>query len=90
VAPLVVLGAAALTVGLTAYASRAARRSSSSTEKRQALIAYLREHLSGSEMAIRVVYLELEAKAVRQWEAIEERRRALVERTFSLTTPSAK
>ena len=26
---------------------------------------------------------DLEAKAVRQWEAIEERRRALVERTFS-------
>ena len=27
-------------------------------------------------------FIELEAKAIRQWEAIEERRRALVERTF--------
>jgi hypothetical protein len=27
-------------------------------------------------------FIELEAKAVRQWEAIEERRRVLVERTF--------
>ena len=28
-------------------------------------------------------FVELEAKAVRQWEAIEERRRALVMQTFS-------
>jgi hypothetical protein len=32
-------------------------------------------------------FVELEAKAVRQREAIEERRRALVERTFSATDP---
>jgi Protein of unknown function (DUF3618) len=32
-------------------------------------------------------FVELEAKAVRQWEAIEERRRALVARTFSVTDP---
>jgi len=29
-------------------------------------------------------FVELEAKAVRQWEAIEERRRALVVQTFSM------
>ena len=184
---LAVLGAVAVTAGLTAYLARPARRSTS-TRQRQALIAYLRDHLSGSDMAIRVVrrldsarrdtedrrlfrrlatsskrsapsfahcstrlgasgrsikraagfgsgtvlnvtagggpgdlsllqtleglaigvqgkrcmwralqdlrtlstvhgmsFVELEAKAVRQWEAIEERRRALVARTFSAT-----
>jgi hypothetical protein len=35
-------------------------------------------------------FVELEAKAVRQWEAIEERRRALVTRTFSATDPRAE
>jgi hypothetical protein len=30
-------------------------------------------------------FAELEAKAIRQWEAIEERRRGLVARTFSTT-----
>ena len=189
--PLAVLGAVAVTTGLTAYLARPPRRSSTSTRKRQALIAYLRDHLSGSDMAIRVVhrlgstheraedgmlfrrlskeleedrsvvrtllmrlgasdrsikraaghasgavlsaaaggepgdlsllrtlealaigvqgkrclwralqslrtlpstvhgmnFVELEAKAVRQWEEIEERRRALVERTFSTTDP---
>ena len=189
--PLAVLGAVAVTAGLTAYLARPSRRSSTSTRKRQALIAYLRDHLSGSDMAIRVVhrlgsthkgtedgtlfrrlskeleedrsvvrslltrlgasersikraagsasgavlsvaaggepgdlsllrtlealaigvqgkrclwralqslrtvpstvhgmnFVELEAKAVRQWEAIEECRRALVERTFSTTDP---
>jgi hypothetical protein len=188
--PLPVLGAVAVTAGLTAYLARP-RRSSTSTRKRQALIAYLCDHLSGSDMAIRVVhrlgsthkgtedgalfrrlsreleedrsvvrtlltrlgasdrsikraaghasgavlsvaadgepgdlsllrtlealaigvqgkrclwralqslrtvpsavhgmnFVELEAKAVRQWEAIEECRRALVERTFSTTAP---
>ena len=186
-APLAVLGAVAVTAGVTAYLAWPARRSSASTRKRQALIAYLRDHLSGADMAIRVVhrlgsthqgtedgtlfrrlskefeedrsvvrtlltqlgasgrsikraagfasgtvlsvtaggepgdlsllrtlealaigvqgkrclwralqnlrtvpstvdgmnFVELEAKAVRQWEAIEERRRALVARTFS-------
>jgi helicase-like protein len=32
-------------------------------------------------------FVELEAKAVRQWEAIEEHRRVLVPRTFSATDP---
>jgi hypothetical protein len=185
-APLAVMGAA-VTAGLTAYLTWPAPRSRASTRKRQALIAYLRDHLSGSDLVIRVVrrlgsthrgtedgalfrllsreleedrfvvrsllmhlgasersikraaadtsgvvlsatsggdpgdlsllrtlealaigvqgkrcmwralqslrtlpppvngmtFVELEAKAVRQWEAIEERRRDLVERTFS-------
>ena len=54
--PLAVLGAVAVTAGLTAYLARPPRRSSTSTRKRQALIAYLRDHLSGSDMAIRVVH----------------------------------
>ncbi len=186
-APLAALGAIAVTAGLTAYLVRPARRSSASTRQRHALIAYLRDHLSGSDVAIRVVqrlgsthqgsedgrlfrrlsqeleedrsvvrslltllgasgrslkraagyasgavlsvtaggepgdlsllrtlealavgvqgkrclwralqniptvstvhrmnFVELEAKAVRQWEAIEERRRVLVEKTFSV------
>ena len=191
-ARLAVLGAVAVTAGLTGYLAWPAGRSSTATRKRQALIAYLREHLSGSDMAIRVVqrlssthqstedgrlfrrlsqeleedrsvvrslltrlgasersmkravgyasgvlmsvpaggapgdlsllrtlealavgvqgkrclwralqnlhsepstvqgmnFAELETKAVRQWEAIEERRRALVARTFSATDPA--
>jgi hypothetical protein len=35
-------------------------------------------------------FVELEAKAVHQWEAIEERRRALVERTFSAAASRAE
>jgi hypothetical protein len=54
--PLAVLGAVAVTAGLTAYVAWPAGRSSTSTRKRQALIAYLRDHLSGSDMAIRVVH----------------------------------
>jgi hypothetical protein len=193
-APLAVLGAVAVTAGVTAYLLSPARRFSTSTRKRQALIAYLRDHLSGSDMAIRVVrrlgsthegtedgtlfrrlskeleedrsvvralltrlgasgrsmkraagyasgallsvtaggapgdlsllrtlealaigvqgkrclwralqhlhtipstvhgvnFVDLEAKAVRQWEAIEERRRALVARTFSVADHRAE
>ena len=37
-----------------------------------------------------VDFVELEAKAVRQWEAIEERRRALAVQTFSLAGPRAE
>ncbi len=188
-APLAVLSAAVMTAGLTAYLARPARQSASG-RRRQALIAYLRDHLGGADMAIRVVqrlgsthrdsedgalfqrlskefgedravvhtlltqlgssgrsikraagfasgamasvaaggasgdlslfrtlealsigvqgkrclwraldslrtvpstadgmnFVELEARAVRQWEAIEQRRRALVGRTFSTTT----
>ena len=55
-APLAMLGAVAATAGLTAYLAWPARRSSESTRQRQALIAYLRDHLSGADMAIRVVH----------------------------------
>ena len=55
-APLVMLGAVALTAGLTTFLTWPARRSSASERKRQALIAYLRDHLSGSDVAIRVVH----------------------------------
>jgi hypothetical protein len=189
-APLAVLGAGAVAVGLTAYLASPTRRSAG-TRQRQALIAYLRDHLGGADLAIRVVrrlgsthratedgtlfrrlfrefaedrsfvrtlltqlggsprsikratgyasgtllsltaggtpgdlallrtfealaigvqgkrclwralqhvpgvattigtmtFAELEARAVRQWEAIDERRRALVPRTFSVTDP---
>ena len=189
--PPALLGAAALAVGLTTWLARPARRASPSTRRRQALIAYLRDHLSGSDVAVRVVhrlvstdhsaadrplferlarefeedrsvvravlhelgasgrsikraagvasgavlsvtaggepgelsllrtlealsigvqgkrcmwralqnlrtlrdgwdFVELEAKAVRQWEAIEERRRGLVARTFSATESETK
>ena len=180
------LGAVAVVIGLTTWLVRPARRSSPSTRRRLALIAYLRDHLSGSDVAVGVVhrlvstdhnvvdrplfqrlakefeedrsvvravlnelgasgrsikraagvasgavlgvtaggapgelsllrtlealsigvqgkrcmwralqnlrpspggmdFVELEAKAIRQWEAIEERRRGLVARTFSAT-----
>jgi hypothetical protein len=189
--PLEVLGAVAVTAGLTAYLAWPSRRSRVSTQQREALIAYLRDHLSGADTALRVVhrlrsthedievgtlfrrlsneleedrsvvrtllmqlgasgrsfkraagfasgtvlsvtaggepgdlslfrtlealavgvqgkrclwrtlqhlrtvpltvdgmtFVELEAKAVRQWEAIEERRCALVSRTFAATNP---
>jgi hypothetical protein len=190
--PLAVVSAV-VTAGLTTYLAWPAQRVRPSTRKRQALIAYLRDHLGGSDVAIRVVrrlsatyggaedgnlfrrlsreleedrlvvrsllmqlgasersikraaadasgvvlsataggepgdlsllrtlealaigvqgkrcmwralqnlpsspstingltFVELEAKAVRQWEAVEERRRALVERTFSATDDRA-
>lgn len=54
-APLAVLGALAVTASVSAYLAWPARRSSASTRQRQALIAYLRDHLSGSDVAIRVV-----------------------------------
>jgi hypothetical protein len=54
-APLAVLGAVAATAGLTAYLTWPAQRSAS-TRQRRALIAYLRDHLSGADMAIRVVH----------------------------------
>jgi hypothetical protein len=184
-AALALLGAATVAVWLTTWLVRPARRASPSTRRRQALIAYLRDHLSGSDVAVAVVhrlvstdhsgaerplfqrlakefeedrsvvravlnelgasgrsikraaggasgamlsvtaggapgelsflrtlealsigvqgkrcmwralqnlnapggmdFVELEAKAIRQWEAIEERRRGLVPRTFSTT-----
>jgi hypothetical protein len=54
-APLALLGAVAVTVGLTAWLARPAWRSRAPTQGREALIAYLRDHLSGSDVAIRVV-----------------------------------
>ena len=53
-APLAMLGVAL--TGLTAFLAWPGRRSSASTRKRQALIAYLRDHLTGSDVAIRVVH----------------------------------
>jgi hypothetical protein len=49
------IGAVAVAVGLTTWFVRPARRFSTSTRRRQALIAYLRDHLSGSDVAVRVV-----------------------------------
>jgi hypothetical protein len=54
--PLAVLGAVTVAAGLTAYLAWPARRSSKSLRKRQALISYLRDHLSGSDVALRVVH----------------------------------
>ena len=51
-APLAVLGAVAATAGLTAYLRWPARQSAP-TRQRRALIAYLRDHLSGADLAIR-------------------------------------
>ena len=54
-APLAMLGVLGVTAGVTAFLTWPARRFSASTRKRQALIAYLRDHLSGSDVALRVV-----------------------------------
>jgi len=49
-----ILGAAAVTAGVATYLAWPARRTSSSTRKREALVEYLREHLSLSEIAVRM------------------------------------
>ena len=49
-------GIVTVAVGLTAWRARPARRATPSTRGRQALIAYLRDHLSGSDVAIGVVH----------------------------------
>ncbi len=54
-ATLAVFGAITATAGLTAYLTRPTQRSAS-TRQRRALIAYLRDHLSGADVAIRVVH----------------------------------
>ena len=55
--PLAVLGAVALTAGLTAYRAWPARREATgASRQRQALVIYLRDHLSGSDVALRVVH----------------------------------
>lgn len=51
-----VLGAAAVTAGLATYMAWPARRASLATRKRQALTEYLQEHLSLSEVAVRMVH----------------------------------
>jgi len=55
-AALALLGAATVAVGLTTWLVRPARRASPSTRSREALIAYLRDHLSGSDVAVAVVH----------------------------------
>ena len=54
--PVALLGAVAVAIGLTTWLARPARRSRTSTRGREALIAYLRDHLSGSDVAVRVVH----------------------------------
>jgi hypothetical protein len=53
--PLALVGAVAVTAGLTTYLAWPARRSGTSTGKRRALATYLRDHLSLSEIALRMV-----------------------------------
>jgi hypothetical protein len=53
--PLAIIAAVVVTAGLTGYLARPDRRSSGS-RRRQALVAYLRDHLSGSDMALRVAH----------------------------------
>jgi len=54
-APLAAAGLAALTAVLAAYLARPRRRWDADAVKRRSLIAYLRDHLSGSDVAIQVV-----------------------------------
>jgi hypothetical protein len=53
-APLAVAGVVAV-AALATYLGRPARRSRAADEKRQSLIAYLRDHLGGADAAIHVV-----------------------------------
>jgi hypothetical protein len=48
-------GGLAATVALASYLTRAPRRASAGAGKRESLITYLREHLSGADAAIQVV-----------------------------------
>jgi hypothetical protein len=54
--PLALFGAATVAVGLATWLLRPARRASPSTRRRRALIAYLRDHLSGSDVAVAVMH----------------------------------
>lgn len=56
VVPIAMMGALAGTAALTAYMTSASRRSTAPTRSRKALVAYLRDHLSGSDTATRVVH----------------------------------
>jgi hypothetical protein len=53
---LAMLCAVTVSAGLKAFLGWPARCSSASTRKRETLIAYLRDHLTGSDAAIRVVH----------------------------------
>lgn len=53
--PLAAVGVAAVATVLTAYAKRSSRPESVADRKRDALVAYLRDHLSGSDTALQVV-----------------------------------
>ena len=52
---LALLGAAVVAAGLTTYLARPARRFDAATRRRRALITYLLEHLSASEIALRML-----------------------------------
>ena len=56
VVPLAMVGALAGTAALTAYLTWPLRRSTAAAKSREALIDYLRDHLSGSDAATRVVH----------------------------------
>jgi hypothetical protein len=56
-------------------------------ERRQRDQTKLEHMVVYAQTALCRTHVLLEAKAVRQWDAIEERRRALVPRTFSATGP---
>jgi hypothetical protein len=45
--------------------------------------------LEAGPLTVQVTALELESRAVRQWEAVEERRRALVAMTFPMLESTA-
>jgi hypothetical protein len=53
--PLAAVGVAAVATVLTAYAKRSSRRDNAVDRKRDALVTYLRDHLSGSDVALQVV-----------------------------------
>jgi hypothetical protein len=54
-APLAAAGGLAVAAALATYLARPTRRPGAAGEKRQSLISYLREHLSGADAAIQVV-----------------------------------
>ena len=56
VMPLAMVGALAGTAALTAYLTWPSRRSAAPAKSREALVDYLRDHLSGSDTATRVVH----------------------------------
>src|SRR5688572_27454002 len=63
------LGALAVTVGVTAYLAWPARRSAS-TRQRQALIAYLRDHLTASDVPFVSCIVSWEAPGYRGWDVV--------------------